>query len=1017
VSQGVIAPFSHDRQLPGDPSMKAISFPSRRERLAFACAVLASSAPLALAQVARNPQEPRNLAVNGSFENPPVDDDQRLVSAGAWSAQAGTIEIVNDAGGLPAVDGHQVLALNSLSVVSQTCSTKAGKNYALSFAYSSRNGPEAAFEVWYGGVLKETVLVPGKTTEGWIQKSYSVVGASTRDKVEFRCLSANSTGVLIDACYLIPFDPSSSSQLLRNGNFENDPRLAAGGSLETPVYIGWSSGWHYDLLIENLGASGDGFYGKNVLHVREKRAVFQQVYVVPLRSYQLRFAFSPGPRDIVDRTFTVSFAGQVLETIFVPRSSSIAWTVRTYTVSAPGPLATVEFKDATDGSEGCLIDAVSLVGPVPEPETGGQVSSYMLLPRTGITLNPGAMFARGITSLGDLDGNGVQDLAVGSVGDDEGADNAGAVWILFLNADRTVRSTQKISELRGGLVADLQKDDGFGRALSSLGDLDGDGIVELAVGANEDDTGAWNAGAVYVLFLTRQGTVRAQHKITALSGDALDYVPGFESNFGAALAGMGDIDGDGIRDMAVGSRYGDSVQVCFLRRDGTVRGSRNITYGASGFTDTATSVSDFFGMSCANMGDFDGDGVNDLLVGAFGRRFNFQNYVGGQYLMLLKRDGTVRKWFYYGSENMNVRTQTLAVNYDLGTSCAGLGDVDGDGVRDLVVGAQREGALSGLEREQTTNQGALYLLLLNANGTIKTCQRIGDRAGGLGLVIPNGARWGESLAPLGDFDGDGLTDLAVGSRFVFGTGAVYFCELLGATREVLLANFTGAPTSGQAPLTVQFTDLSTGPVAEWLWDFGDGVTSSLASPSHTYSTSGLFTVRLTVRDAGGVSHVKTLADYVNVGSGGDLPDGVVKLGCGVNPPSSFRILSGTPRIGTVIIFGVDNPFGTQAAGSIPMIGASWTPTPGSPCGTLVPRRGMSGPTAPGENLIGSPLAFTRLGTAWTGPGNPAPVAYSIPRNTSLIGRTLYVQGRMQDGSAGAAIPIAFADGFALTFRP
>ncbi|NOT29080.1 MAG: PKD domain-containing protein [Planctomycetes bacterium] len=988
----------------------------------FICASLALAiASSAQAQAPRNPQEPRNLLANGGFENPAAapTSSQRLVSAGAWTAEAGTLELWNRLGSLPPFAGDQCLALDSWAVIAQTCATKPLQNSALSFVYSPL--PEAAqvsFEVWYGAILMETVVVPAGSPLGWIRRSYPVVGIGQADEVEFRCLTGNPVGILLDDCSLIPFSPSSSEQLVRNGNFEEDPRLPAGGMIENPVYVGWSTGAHHDILAHDLGAAGNGFEGKNVLHLREGRAIAQQLYVVPLQSYQLTFAYSPNPGDDRQRSFSVSFGGQLLETITVPRSAAIGWSVRAYSVSSAAPMAALEFQDHGGGTLGCLLDAVRLVGPAPEPETAGQVSEYATLARgTVIPLGSNAMFARGMSALGDLDGDGVQDLAIGAVGDDDGAENAGAVWVAFLNTNRSVRVSQKISETRGGLVADLQVDDGFGRALASIGDLDGDGIVDLAVGANEDDTGAYNAGAVFVLFLTRQGTVRAQHKITTQSGDNLDYVPGFDSNFGSALAGMGDIDGDGIPDMAVGSRYGDSVQICFMRRDGTVRGSKNISYGSSGFADTATSPADFFGMSCANMGDFDKDGVNDVLIGAFGRRIHFMNYVGGQYLMLLNRDGTVKRWFYYGYENLNSRTQTLGVNYNLGTSCAGLGDVDGDGVLDLATGAQREGAIFGLEREESTNTGAVYVLLLEANGTIKTCQRLGDRAGGYDARIADGNRWGESLATLGDWNGNGRIDLAVGSRFASGTGAVYFLELLGENRGLLRADFGGAPLTGQAPLVVQFDDLSSGPVTARSWDFGDGSGSSLRAPSHTYGASGTYSAHLTVQSSDGTSDTKTMTDFVSVTPPGGLPDGVVRLGCGVNPPTSLRILAGSPRIGTSITFGIDNPFGTQGAGSIPILVGSWSASPRFPCGTLQANRGMSAPRTAGELLIAGSLAFSRRATAWTGPGNPAPVVYPIPNLASLLGRTLYVQGRLQDRSLGAAIPLAFADGFALTFRP
>jgi len=77
------------------------------------------------------------------------------------------------------------------------------------------------------------------------------------------------------------------------------------------------------------------------------------------------------------------------------------------------------------------------------------------------------------------------------------------------------------------------------------------------------------------------------------------------------------------------------------------------------------------------------------------------------------------------------------------------------------------------------------------------------------------------------------------------------------------ANFCASPRSGPAPLTVQFEDKSTGDITSWSWDFGDGQTSSSRNPSHTYSNSGQYTVKLTVNGPGG-SDTKTKTDYITV---------------------------------------------------------------------------------------------------------------------------------------------------------
>src|SRR5262249_46693943 len=101
-----------------------------------------------------------------------------------------------------------------------------------------------------------------------------------------------------------------------------------------------------------------------------------------------------------------------------------------------------------------------------------------------------------------------------------------------------------------------------------------------------------------------------------------------------------------------------------------------------------------------------------------------------------------------------------------------------------------------------------------------------------------------------------------------------------------VADFSGTPTSGAAPLDVAFTDLSTGTVTGWSWDFGDGGSSSLQNPSHTYTSGGKFTVSLTASGPGG-SDTATKVAYITVTSGA-----FVQYGTGSGGAAGVPVLSG-----------------------------------------------------------------------------------------------------------------------------
>ncbi len=394
----------------------------------------------------------------------------------------------------------------------------------------------------------------------------------------------------------------------------------------------------------------------------------------------------------------------------------------------------------------------------------------------------GDRFGRAVMGIGDVDGDGIPDCAVGARSDDDGGVDAGAVYILFLNADATVRAEQKISSLAGGLPAGLlDAGDFFGYGVSSIGDIDGDGVNDIAVSAPNDDDSGNNAGALYLIELTTAGTVKSTSKIT-------NGTPGFGTPlgagdiFGSGAGTVGDLNGDGWQDVAVpapgdddGGNGRGAFYLLFLGPGGTVQSSQKYSQTAGGFGGSLSNGDGFGGRQISNIGDLDGDGNDELAVGAYLDDDGGSDR--GAFWILFLDAG-----FQVSAEQKISQTEggfsgTIGDLDLFGMTVVPTGDTNQDGIPDVAVGSNRDD-------DGGANRGALFLLSLNSDGTVQTTDKISSTAGANGLAgfsLADGERFGRALGVLGDLRGDGSMSIGIGAGAGAAGGAIWILtfETLG----------------------------------------------------------------------------------------------------------------------------------------------------------------------------------------------------------------------------------------------
>lgn len=334
----------------------------------------------------------------------------------------------------------------------------------------------------------------------------------------------------------------------------------------------------------------------------------------------------------------------------------------------------------------------------------------------------GDQTGRSVSSAGDVNGDGYDDLLIGAWGDsiDGSKVGVGQSFVVFGKADWSATASTTMSQLNGVngfTLFGIDTLDLSGFAVSGAGDVNGDGFDDVLIGAYLGDgpgSNETNLGESYVVFGKSDWSTSAQFNLSSLNGNNGFTVYGIDlvDKDGYVLAGAGDVNGDGYDDLLIGAYLGDGSAnskasagesyVIFGKSDWSVTPTLELESlnGTNGFTLFGADSQDQSGRFLGTVGDFNGDGYNDLLFGVprGDGVANGKADSGECYLVYGKADWSGTPALDLGLLNGTNGFTLLGVDDNDGAGAvSGAGDVNGDGFADLLIGASAgDGPLNNL---------------------------------------------------------------------------------------------------------------------------------------------------------------------------------------------------------------------------------------------------------------------------------------------------------------------------------
>jgi len=394
-----------------------------------------------------------------------------------------------------------------------------------------------------------------------------------------------------------------------------------------------------------------------------------------------------------------------------------------------------------------------------------------------------------VSSAGDINGDGLGDVLISyRYADPNGNSAAGICYVIFGSSTSTSPSfiLSNLNGSNGFEINGIDPGDWSGVSISCAGDVNADGIDDLIIGASlADPNGNNSAGESYVVF---GSTIQfpSTLNLSTLNGSNGFVINGIDpnDNSGHSVSTAGDINADGITDILIGARNADPNGNSSAGESYIVFGSNNqfpasinlsSLNGTNGFTINGIDAIDFSGNSVSPAGDFNADGIDDVIIGAFRAGPNGTTWAGESYILFgsnLPFPASINLSTLNGSNGFVING--IDSGDESGISVSNAGDINGDGIDDIIIGAFEA------DPNGNSSAGESYVVfgssipfpsffnLTNLNGTNGFVINGIDGGDASGTVVSNA----------GDINGDGIGDILIGApngdtNFSFNVGESY----------------------------------------------------------------------------------------------------------------------------------------------------------------------------------------------------------------------------------------------------